>query len=29
MWFREGVEGWKDIDGELQASEPINLPVND
>ncbi|MEO1889212.1 MAG: rhodanese-like domain-containing protein [Cycloclasticus sp.] len=29
MWFREGVDGWKDIKGELQPSEPINLPVND
>jgi PQQ-dependent catabolism-associated CXXCW motif protein len=29
MWFREGVDGWKDINGELEGSEPINLPVND
>ena len=29
MWFREGVDGWKDINGELEASEPINLPVNE
>ena len=27
--FREGVDGWKDINGQLNASEPINLPVND
>ncbi|HIG79905.1 MAG TPA: PQQ-dependent catabolism-associated CXXCW motif protein [Cycloclasticus sp.] len=29
MWFREGVDGWKDIGGELQVNEPINLPVNE
>ncbi|PCH83334.1 MAG: sulfurtransferase [Piscirickettsiaceae bacterium] len=29
LWFREGVDGWKDIKGQLEASEPINLPVND
>ncbi len=29
MWFREGVDGWKDINGLLEDSEPVNLPVND
>jgi rhodanese-related sulfurtransferase len=29
MWFREGVDGWKDINGQLEPIEPINLPVND
>lgn len=29
MWFREGVDGWKDINGQLQASEPVNLPVDE
>lgn len=29
MWFREGVDGWKDINGPLEGSEPVNLPVND
>ena len=29
MWFREGLDGWKDINGPLTDSEPVNLPVND
>ena len=29
MWFREGVDGWKDINGHLEDAEPINLPVNE
>lgn len=29
MWFREGVDGWKDNGWQLEASEPINLPVNE
>jgi len=29
LWFREGVDGWKDINEPLEESEPINLPVND
>lgn len=29
MWFREGVDGWKDINGQLQASDPVNLPVDE
>jgi PQQ-dependent catabolism-associated CXXCW motif protein len=29
MWFREGVDGWKDKGWPLQNSEPVNLPVND
>lgn len=29
MWFREGVDGWNDIDEKLQESQPVNLPVNE
>jgi len=29
MWFREGIDGWKDINGLLEDSQPVNLPVNE
>ena len=29
LWFREGVDGWKDINGPLEDSDPVNLPVNE
>ncbi|MBL4744304.1 MAG: PQQ-dependent catabolism-associated CXXCW motif protein [Cycloclasticus sp.] len=29
MWFREGVDGWTDNGWPVEASEPVNLPVNE